>query len=86
MNTIYYLLADTKKGLVEGGRLINTDLETAKREAIRLAEELKTPIVIGSPVFDTMEAFFYFVLFPGKIISSLTAPHFPLRFLHMART
>ena len=55
MNTIYYLLADTKSGLVEVGRLINTDLATAKREAIRLAEELKTPVVIGSPVFDTRD-------------------------------
>ena len=55
MNTIYFLLSDTKRGLVEVGRLINTDLETAKREAIRLAEELKTPVVIGSPVFDTRD-------------------------------
>ena len=55
MNTIYFLLSDTKSGLVEVGRLINTDLATAKREAIRLAEELKTPVVIGSPVFDTRD-------------------------------
>lgn len=54
MNT-YYFLADTKKGLVEVGRMINTDLETAKREAIRLALDLKTPVVIVSPVFDTRD-------------------------------
>ena len=55
MNTIYFLLSDTKRGLVEVGRLINTDLETAKREAIRLAGELGEPVVIGSPVFDTRD-------------------------------
>ena len=55
MNTIYFLLSDTKKGLVEVGRLINTDLETAKREAKRLAEELHEPIVIVTPVWDTRD-------------------------------
>ena len=55
MNTNYFFLADTKKGLVEISRMINFTLEEAKEEAIRLEKELHEPIVIVTPVWDTRD-------------------------------
>ena len=48
----YLILADNKSGFVEMARFINSPLDEVEAEARRLADELKTRVVVAVIVVD----------------------------------